>query len=286
MVSLLREIGNVSETLLIPLYCRAVETQSKQPIIQDIKAVEMMNYFSKHLDQNSSRMQKKLAQGKLPGLLQVVLALRTRCFDNYVKSFLRRHKDGVVVGLGCGLDARFERLDNGAIHWYDLDLAEVINVRRHFFEDKERYQMIAHSVLDIDWFNSLDKHRGKPFLFVAEGLFMYLHEEDVKTLLLSMQHNFPGCELVFEIVNKRWVKLMHGKLIEKKLQRNFHVKDGVNFHFGISMSHELENWNEGIEFVDDWSLFDDQERKIGLFNLFRNVDFFRYAQWIVRYRLN
>ncbi|WP_239476717.1 hypothetical protein [Nocardia arizonensis] len=38
--------------------------------------------------------------------------LRASMFDEYVRGFLRKHPDGTVVDLGCGLSTRFDRLDN------------------------------------------------------------------------------------------------------------------------------------------------------------------------------
>lgn len=39
--------------------------------------------------------------------------LRTRMFDEDVQAFLAEHPDGTIVELGCGLNTRFERIDNG-----------------------------------------------------------------------------------------------------------------------------------------------------------------------------
>jgi O-methyltransferase involved in polyketide biosynthesis len=38
---LLNKITGISETLLIPLYARAIESQSEKPILIDTKAVEI-----------------------------------------------------------------------------------------------------------------------------------------------------------------------------------------------------------------------------------------------------
>jgi O-methyltransferase involved in polyketide biosynthesis len=38
-----------------------------------------------------------------------------------------------MVELGTGLNTRFERLDNGRVHWFDLDLPDVMALRRVFF---------------------------------------------------------------------------------------------------------------------------------------------------------
>ena len=66
---------------------------------------------------------------------KVVPLLRNREFDRYAQDFLRCHPEAVVVHIGCGLDSRFERVDNGQVEWYDLDLPHVIELRRKLIGD-------------------------------------------------------------------------------------------------------------------------------------------------------
>jgi hypothetical protein len=44
----------------------------------------------------------------------------------------------------------------------------------------------------------------------------------------------------------------------------------VTFNFGIRESEELEKWNSDIEFLDDWTYFDEPEPKLGWLRIFRN----------------
>ena len=69
--------------------------------------------------------------------------MRIRHFDRYVADFLAREPDGVVVSLGCGLDDRRRRVDNGTVRWFDLDLPEVIELRRRFLDETDRMRFIA-----------------------------------------------------------------------------------------------------------------------------------------------
>lgn len=75
---------------------------------------------------------------------RVGIVLRTREFDRYARDFLTRHPVAVVVHIGCGLDCRFERVDNGTVAWYDLDLPEVIALRRKLIGDEgARYHLLS-----------------------------------------------------------------------------------------------------------------------------------------------
>ena len=57
-------------------------------------------------------------------------------FDEQVGRFLKSFPDGIVVNMGCGLDTRFPRVDNGKVLWFDLDLPEAIAIRRKFLRKR------------------------------------------------------------------------------------------------------------------------------------------------------
>ena len=50
----------------------------------------------------------------------------------------------------------------------------VIELRRKYLGDeRERYHLLGCSVLDDAWLDTVSAHRQRPFLFLAEGVFMY-----------------------------------------------------------------------------------------------------------------
>ncbi len=61
--------------------------------------------------------------------------MRSAILDAWVRAFLAGHPAGTVVEIGTGLNTRFERVDNGQSGWIDLDLPDVIELRRRFFAD-------------------------------------------------------------------------------------------------------------------------------------------------------
>jgi O-methyltransferase involved in polyketide biosynthesis len=272
-------LQNVSETALLTLFCRAYETGSKNPVIQDRKALEIVNTLSHSY--NFSKFLKS-RNFKYNALL---MSLRMRRFDLYVQQFVKQNPDGIVVNLGCGMDTRYDRLDNGHMEWYDLDLPEVIKIRNNFFKETDRYHMISTSVLDYNW-TSIIMCKNKPVIIIAEGLLEYLHENEVKQLILKLQDTFPGCELVCEVINNKWAKLMQkGGLYARSFRRKNHLEKGVIFNWGIQKSEELEHWNSGIQFIDDWTFFDDHEKKMGWIRIFGKIKLFRKSQWVVHYKL-
>jgi O-methyltransferase involved in polyketide biosynthesis len=263
-----------------------METQSKDPVIHDDKAVEIVHSLDTELDPSSNRLFDALVGRKLPRKLAVTMALRTRRFDRYAEDFIRSSSEPVIVNMGCGLDTRFSRVDDGKIQWFDLDFPNVIDLRKQFFNENERYHMIASSVLDFGWISQVLKNAGgKDFLFLAEGLFMYLDEQSVKELLLKLGSSFPGCELVCEVTNKYWVKKMQSGHYRRKFQRKLYLDEEAAFTFGIGSSREFEEWSSGIKFLDEWTYFDDKEPKLGWYNLFGKVELLRKVQWTAHYKL-
>jgi len=279
------EISDVAATSFVTLYCHAIESQSKHPILDDPKAVEITLELNKILSGSIKRLSRDLVQGKLKKQLVIHIAIRAKQYDRYVNDFLEHSPDGIVVNIGCGLDSRFLRVDNGRVIFYDLDLPEVIEIKKQFFKENERYHFISSSVLDHEWMSIVAKHKG-PFLFLAEGVFMYLHQEDVQSLILKLQSQFPGTELVCEVVNSLWLTKPLKKIMNFKMQKELHLGKDATFHFGIRDSQEMEEWHTGIELLDDWSYFDSEEKKLGLIKIFGKIEFLRKTQWTVHYRLN
>src|SRR5438874_1533423 len=120
------ELGAVQQTLFIPLAARARETRRKRPVLVDPKAAELLA----SVDFDTEKYGRDWGGG--------VTVLRTAIFDCLVSDFIKEHPGGTVVELGTGLNTRFDRVDNGQVHWIDLDLPDTIELRRRFFADNGR----------------------------------------------------------------------------------------------------------------------------------------------------
>jgi O-methyltransferase involved in polyketide biosynthesis len=143
-----------------------------------------------------------------------VTVLRTLILDWWVRQFLADHPSGTVVELGTGLNTRFERTDNGTVNWIDLDLPDTIELRRRFFTDTERRQMVAASLLDEGWMTAVEQREG-PYFFVSDGVLTYLEEGDVTRALARIAERFPGAMLAFDTYSTRTLNSQH-KLAARK----------------------------------------------------------------------
>src|SRR5512133_2211957 len=177
-----------------PLYARAKESVSRDPIIKDPKAVEMIETIKKEIAGSANPIHKKILNDRYNPKLAVTLSLRSRRFDLYVNDFLSKYPAATVINLGCGLDTRFYRTDNGKVMWYDIDFPGVIELRRRFMEENSRHFFIADSILSPEWIARVKT--DAPCLILAEGVFMYLTEPDVKELLNTIQRELGPAERV------------------------------------------------------------------------------------------
>ncbi|MFJ3876673.1 class I SAM-dependent methyltransferase [Streptomyces sp. NPDC090077] len=178
-------LGTVQETLLIPLYGRALDARARRPVLGDTEAARMVE-----------RIDYDFAKFRGPSLGGSVL--RSAIFDGWVRRFLTEHPDGTVVELGAGLGTRSHRLDNGRARWFDLDLPDTVELRQRLLPDAgPRTTTLAASVLDTDWFDRIAE-TGGPYLFVSEAVLLYFDDARVRSVVRSLADRFPRAALSFD----------------------------------------------------------------------------------------
>jgi methyltransferase (TIGR00027 family) len=279
-------LSDVEETGLLTLYCKAIETLSEKPILKDPKAVEMVKQIDPLLAGTTNPLLTRLLNKNIDPRGVVHIALRAQKYDQYARAFISSHPNGTIVNIGCGLDTRFFRIDDGKVNFIDIDLPEMIATKRKLLKETKRYRMIGRSVLEFGWMDEVSSLRDHPIMFQAEGLFMYLPEDEVKRLVLALQSRFPGSELVCEVVNQQWVQGIYKKMAAAKMKNRLDIGEGAEFLSGLSHPTEMEKWHKGIRFIEQWSYFDSNHKKIGLLNIFARWPLFRNVQYTVHYRLD
>lgn len=180
-------LTKVQETLLIPLWARAEEMRHPSPLLLDPKAVELVE----SIDYDFERFRRA-------GSNQAGFCIRAAIVDELVKSFLKQHPDATVVEIGAGLDTRFDRLDNGSVRWFDLDLPEAMQIRKQLFEQHERRTFLTTSVLDFQWLEELEVQESTKLLFVSEGVLLFFRQPDIARLFSTLANHHPGSSIIFD----------------------------------------------------------------------------------------
>lgn len=184
------ELGPVQQTLLIPLLGRAVESRKPDGLIKDRKAEAIVDA----LDYDFAKWKG--------GISLIGATLRTLLFDRAIEQFAGDAK--TIVEIGCGLNTRFERLDDGEKHWIEFDLPDSIALRRGFFDDLPRRRMLAASALETGWMEEVATEAG-PYCFVSEAVLIYLDEAQVRSIVQDLRKRFPGSLLVMDTTGTKMV---------------------------------------------------------------------------------
>lgn len=230
--------GTVEETLLLPLWGRAYETQQNMPRLIDNKAVEIME----KLEYDFSDIEKTQTMSQHGW---VARSLHT---DKLVTDFIKKHPEATIVNIGCGLDTTFSRIDNGKILFYELDLPDVITLRKNFYEDNERHKSIASSFLDTDWFEEIAVKDG--LLFLAGGVLCYFEEEQIKAFFIKVADCFPTCEFFFDSLSPLGMKIAK-KQVLKKGGMGMSIDEG----WTLKPVKTLEEWDKRIKVISSIPMF-------------------------------
>ena len=190
-------LTGVNETLVVPLYARALESRKPNPLFYDataVRVIESLDYdFAKH-GKNKMNMWG--------------CAARTLVFDQQAQEHIKKYPDCSIINLACGLDDRFHRVDNGRIHWYNVDFADVIALRSEIIAPCDRVVDIACSAFDYSWMDQVaDKDHA---LVIAEGFLMYVTAEQAKELFSTIASRFTHTTMLLELMTQWMVD--HQKL--------------------------------------------------------------------------
>ncbi|MEM6573426.1 MAG: class I SAM-dependent methyltransferase [Pseudomonadota bacterium] len=231
------KLGPIQETLLIPLLGRAAETKRSRGLLTDHRAVEIVD----SLDYDFAKWRNT------PSL--AAASLRTLLYDRLVQRFLAKNPGGTVLEIGCGLNTRFDRVDNGSVRWFDLDLPDVMTLRRRYFEDQERCTMISASILEDGWIDEVQA-TGGPWLFVSEAVLIYLDEADVRQAVTRLAEAFDSVWLIMDTTSRAMVAT------QDKHDAMRHMSKESWFRWGCDNPAVVESWVPGLQLQESLTIAD------------------------------
>lgn len=230
------EKNSIQETLVIPLYGRALCTRKFPQLFADQTAAELLeqiDYDFSALEQRSGGLLQTF------GALEVAMRQSDLAFE--VREYLRAHPRAAVVNLGCGLDSTGRACDNGQCRIYNIDLPDVMAVREALLPAGERERNLAADLNDLSWFDAIDAPTEDGAVFFAAGVFYYFRTEQVRVLCAAMAERFPGGRLVFDAAGPTAVKLML-----KTWVKQAGIRD-VGAYFSVrDPARELSPWFDRI----------------------------------------
>lgn len=227
------ELTKEKETLFIPLYAKALDYQSKRPALNDKTAYDIINSsnydFSKYKSGNKN-----------------ILIIRPKHIDNWIYDFIKKYHNVTVLNIGCGMDARINRINpQSSVNWYDVDFPEVIALRKNYFPERDRYYTIGTSITEDNWYRKAPNNY--PTIIVAEGVFEYLTEDEIKTLFKRLFDYFPKGEIIFDIISS-----FAANAGKKKLKET----TGAEHKWAVDNTAEIDKYNRKLKRINDLSIFE------------------------------
>ena len=232
------DLRGTPHTLILPLVGRA-----NSPLL----------YPREEFDDPSARQTLKQLRYRSPLIKQSRTLIRgavgrTLAFQQEAQHFISKHPTAQIVCLGCGLSNYFQWLDNGIHEWRDVDLPEVIELRQKLISfQTDRHQHHRISILDQDFFPSLNLSKDTPTLFICEGVFMYLDRQQIAEFLSKMNQSVaPMSQIIFD----------HISALAKSMNRfnPYFLKWGTQFRWGLSDLNEIGELNSSLDRIHTRSL--------------------------------
>lgn len=232
------ELGPVQKTLFMPVWARAAETQKQKPFIRDYEAVKIINT----IDFDFTPMAVNLKEINL-------LSWIARCkrYDMVIEQFIKEHPDSQIVNIGCGLDTTFDRAIKKPLMWYDIDLPDVIDLRKKFLPESENRKFIAGSFLEDNWCSVISTDLKT--LIISAGVFVYFEESEIKDFLLNIADRFNQPELLFDVTSPR------GKEIANQVISASGLGKDSWFKWGLADKNIIEVWDPRIKIINTYYTF-------------------------------
>lgn len=223
------KLTNVPETMLITLWAKVAENKRPDALLNDEKAADIIE----KIDYDFSKFEKATFS-------QVGCCVRAMLIDDEIRLFLKENPDAVIIQLGAGLDARYDRLHRPEVtHWYDLDLPEAIELRRALLPETERNTYIAASLFDDGWIAQVKQH-DKPVLIVIEGVLMYFSSEEVRAFFDKLCQRFEKVTVLFDM-------LAYALVGRSKQHDSLRKMEGeVQFKWSLLDVKQMETWNSRL----------------------------------------
>lgn len=264
-------LAGIPETMLITLWAKAIESQHKNPIIKDEKALELIQ----QIDYDFNKFKRS-------AFSQVGIATRAKLIDDETLAFINKHSQAIIIQIGAGLDTRFYRLGCPShIVWYDIDVSMAMAYRSKLIAPQDNVHMLDFSMLDKEWVAYI-QNKDLPILVIVEGVLMYFDESKVRQFFDLLCDNFNHLEVVFDMLYYKGV----GNV--KKTDAVSKTKDQPEYLWSMLNSREIERWHHKIHFVKEYHMSDYYGNRCPFpFNLLYKLPYFykNFNQRIVKLEL-
>lgn len=238
----------IEQTALLTEYCRALDSRASRPILADAWA-----------DATVRRIDYDFATLAATTSVVPLVALRAKMLDESIRTFIREHRDAVVVDLGAGFSSAVHRVGPpSGVDWYSVDLPAVIAIREALLPPHATEHTVAASLLEPDWADAIPTDR--PAMVFADGLIAFLDEPSVRAIFGRVTAHFRTGVLAFNDYGPvgRVNRLM-GRLATSRKSNSPHSQ--WNFP-GFKDARRPETWEAALTLLDEASVMQRPEAEL------------------------
>jgi O-methyltransferase involved in polyketide biosynthesis len=240
----IEDLSGVSATMLVTLAAKALAATDAPEL----------DYVDRRSEQILRELEIEPRRfGLNPNEVRAIV-LRSLWFGRTVGSFFERHPNGLCINLGCGLDASFEESsasEDGRFMRIDIDLPDVIDLRRRFFAESPCHQLLAADITDPHLFDAIPWDLGRPAIVVAEGLLYFLRREQVESMFRALAEaaddRHANVEIAFDYASPfgAWIVA----------RRPAHRQLGTTFYWTLHNPSDLRRVDPRLEVAEDCNVF-------------------------------
>jgi O-methyltransferase involved in polyketide biosynthesis len=242
------DLSQVSRTAILTLVARVVASEKENAIFNDPMAVLCLERLvSISSEEEKSRMIKwKKKYAGMHAKEAKAIALRGRSIDRIADLFISNNPGCTVINLACGFDTRFWRIKKEKYKYIELDLPEMIELKKEILKDHLGYELIGCSLLDTSWIDKVTSNGNSAFLLLVEGLFYYLPRQDVTGILQAMARRFDRSQLVLDMAPEKFTKGLWKRLMQLE---GYAWGLDVSFVFGMNDPRDIESYANGFKVI-------------------------------------
>ena len=231
-------MNNVNKTMYIPLYGKAYVSK-KGILLKDPKAEEI--WAAEEFPLGGKSKSKYLAY---------YMAMRSAVMDDWLREKMGENPEAVVLHLGCGMDSRVERVGLQGHMWYDVDFPQVMEERKTYYQESDRYHMIPSDVQEAKWLQQITEREIA--IVVMEGISMYLAPEALAAVLRNVGEHFTQVHVLMDCYTTFAAKASKYKnpINEVGVSQVYGLDDPKDLEQGTGMQYVKEHPMTPVHMID------------------------------------
>lgn len=194
-------LNGVEDTLYIPLAARIYASEKFPKFFYDEKALSLKQYIpANSIDNNTTEY------------FYMASVCRQQTIDKKIIKFLKDNTKSNVIFLGAGLETAYNRIGNINANVYQVDLPNVINIRKQVLGNASNEKLISGDMFTLNWVKEIDVNL--PTMIIVSGVYQYFDKTKIIEMIKKMKLLIPKGELIFDTTNSKGLELAN-KYVKK-----------------------------------------------------------------------